>query len=53
MKKLIEEHFCSNNDGECVCKCFVEGADKVQNNVEKYFKNVLKLPCPDFRYKNQ
>ena len=24
--------------------------DKMQKEVEKYFKDVLNLPCPDFRY---
>lgn len=24
--------------------------DKFQNIVQKYFKNILKLPCPDFRF---
>lgn len=28
--KIIEDHICGYNDGDCVCECFVSGMEAIK-----------------------
>jgi len=36
--KKHDNHFCANNDGECICKCYSDGFEEGKNEAIKIIK---------------